>query len=319
MRILTILFFLSTSFFSFSQINCEQTDSLILGPESTPYAQLNRTRGFWFKALSGFEIVGFKAGDGDPQGPGAFAQHQSVEIIEFTALNNTDTMPYDYTDLLAGVTNPHTLLFQAQNMPYGWGSCSVIIEKNKYYAVVGAKNEISSGEMFNSYTTSDSAISLAGKMTRIHWCGVQSSLSTTSPPSGSYFHEPPVERGRIHLLIKTDDSPKAYITADNLDLEGGAFAGTAPYSYNWSTGETTSTIDPTGNGIFWLLVTDAQGCVSDTAFYNYSLSSINQIDFSNKEVHKIINMLGKESNNSSKGPLFYIYKDGTIEKKIILK
>jgi hypothetical protein len=30
-------------------------------------------------------------------------------------------------------------------------------------------------------------------------------------------------------------------------------------------------------------------------------------------------MLGRESNNSSNGPLFYIYKDGTVEKKIILK
>ena len=319
MRILTLLFFVTLPFLSFSQFQCEQTDSLMFGPESTPYAQLNRTRGFWFKAESAFEIIGFLTGDGDPQGPGAFAMHQSIEIIEFTALNNTDTMPYDYTDLLAGVTNPHTLLFGAQNVPYGWTSCSVNIEKNKYYAVVGAKNEISSGEMFSSYSTSDSAIVLDGKLTPIHWCGVQSSLSTTSPPSGSYFHEPPPERGRIHLLINSSSNPTAYINPSGQDLEAGAYGGIPPYSYNWSTGETSSILDPTGNGTFWLLVTDSNGCVSDTSFYSYSLSGISEGDKSNKKLFMITDMLGNKTKNIPNKPLLYIYSDGTVERKIVIE
>ncbi len=38
----------------------------------------------------------------------------------------------------------------------------------------------------------------------------------------------------------------------------------------------------------------------------------------NKELSKIINVLGKKSKPESNTPLFYIYENGTVEKKIIL-
>ena len=41
-----------------------------------------------------------------------------------------------------------------------------------------------------------------------------------------------------------------------------------PYTYEWSTGESTSTIFPLTNGQYWLIVTDTNSCLSDTAFYN---------------------------------------------------
>ena len=37
-----------------------------------------------------------------------------------------------------------------------------------------------------------------------------------------------------------------------------------------------------------------------------------------KEVVKIIDLLGRESKNTNQ-PLFYIYDDGTIEKRIIIE
>lgn len=55
------------------------------------------------------------------------------------------------------------------------------------------------------------------------------------------------------------DSFDAYISID-----GGMFArangGTPPYSYIWSTGDTTNLIFPNSNGTYEVTVTDSQGC-----------------------------------------------------------
>ncbi len=42
-------------------------------------------------------------------------------------------------------------------------------------------------------------------------------------------------------------------------------------TYLWNTGEMTQSIIPSENGEFWCVVTDENGCVSDTAYYNYQL------------------------------------------------
>ena len=47
-------------------------------------------------------------------------------------------------------------------------------------------------------------------------------------------------------------------------------------------------------------------------------TSINE-DTSNKELIKVIDILGRERNKNKNQPLFYIYDDGTVEKKIILE
>jgi len=47
-------------------------------------------------------------------------------------------------------------------------------------------------------------------------------------------------------------------------------------------------------------------------------TSINE-DTSNKELIKIIDILGRERNENKNQPLFYIYDDGTVENKLILE
>ncbi|MBH83801.1 MAG: hypothetical protein CMP70_03915 [Flavobacteriales bacterium] len=50
-------------------------------------------------------------------------------------------------------------------------------------------------------------------------------------------------------------------------------------------------------------------------------NSTNLIDFdivNPKSLYRIIDLLGRESKNLNKQPLFYIYSDGTVEKKIII-
>ena len=140
-----LLFLLSIPMFSFSQINC---DTVMVDPAGTEYTH-TRTRGYWFRANSSFTISAVKAGEGNSLGVNS--TNQSIEIIQFTALNLfSDTIPLGYNDINAGLTNPHTSLFHAQNVPLGWVTCNVNIVKDRYYAILGAKNAALGVSIFNN-------------------------------------------------------------------------------------------------------------------------------------------------------------------------
>jgi len=57
------------------------------------------------------------------------------------------------------------------------------------------------------------------------------------------------------------------IYSQNGSLYANVINGMMPYSYLWNTGETTAFITPSTSGSFWLLVTDAYNCISDTAYF----------------------------------------------------
>ena len=46
-------------------------------------------------------------------------------------------------------------------------------------------------------------------------------------------------------------------------------------NYIWNNGQTGSSIQIDSSGMYWCLVTDVNGCISDTAFYNYTVNSTN--------------------------------------------
>jgi hypothetical protein len=48
-------------------------------------------------------------------------------------------------------------------------------------------------------------------------------------------------------------------------------------------------------------------------------SAVNEVNTNNKQLLKIVDILGKESSPNKKGLLFYIYSDGTVEKKLIIE
>ena len=50
-------------------------------------------------------------------------------------------------------------------------------------------------------------------------------------------------------------------------IEASASNGTPPFSYLWTTGETTSTITPTINGIYGVVATDSDNCIGDTTLF----------------------------------------------------
>ena len=63
------------------------------------------------------------------------------------------------------------------------------------------------------------------------------------------------------------------------------FGGLSPYTFYWSTGETTQTITPQTNGNYWLLVTDSDSCISDTVFYNFLSSNIYDIQINSFNIY----------------------------------
>ena len=110
------------------------------------------------------------------------------------------------------------------------------------------------------------------------------------------------------------------INQSMLDLIVNVNGGTPPYSYTWSTGDTLlSTITPLINGNYTCVVTDKQGCIA-TLFFTVSNIPTSILDInSDKRLIKIVDVLGRESKITKKIPLFYIYSDGTVEKRIIIE
>jgi len=111
------------------------------------------------------------------------------------------------------------------------------------------------------------------------------------------------------------------ITETNNTLSAQVNDGVPPYSYLWSNNEITPNISPNNNGLYWLIVQDVNQCFSDTIFYNFNISIINQYDNSsiNGIPIKIFNSLGQEVNFQHNTILFYLYPNGEIRKQYFIK
>ena len=48
-------------------------------------------------------------------------------------------------------------------------------------------------------------------------------------------------------------------------------------------------------------------------------TAINEFNFPNKKILKVVDVLGKETKGKKNEPLFYIYDDGTVEKRITIE
>ena len=60
----------------------------------------------------------------------------------------------------------------------------------------------------------------------------------------------------------------SFISQSGNDILANALGGNTPYSYECNTGETSNQITPNANGDYWVIITDVNGCVSDTSFIN---------------------------------------------------
>ena len=90
-------------------------------------------------------------------------------------------------------------------------------------------------------------------------------------------------------------------------------------------GQGTNSIDVkwTNSGMFTfsVLETDVNGCVGEevTLLVDIIFNSVEDINSNTGTLTKITDVLGRESKEKSNVPLFYIYDDGTVERKIIVE
>ena len=120
----------------------------------------------------------------------------------------------------------------------------------------------------------------------------------------------------VTLDLTVTGNPISTITQNGTDLEV-----TIADTYSWNTAEITQTITPTANGWYWCIVTDVNGCIGDTAFYEVTniVSAINETINTEKTLLRVTDILGRETPYKKRTTLFYIYDDGTVEKRITIE
>ena len=57
------------------------------------------------------------------------------------------------------------------------------------------------------------------------------------------------------------------ISQIGFDIKANVSSASMPYTYEWNTSEVTGQITPLIDGDYWVIVTDANGCISDTSFF----------------------------------------------------
>ena len=92
--------------------------------------------------------------------------------------------------------------------------------------------------------------------------------------SGDYIDTVVSQNGctsTIYTNLTVADSLIVSISETNLQLNANVSGGVSPYSYTWNTQQITSSITPASNGLYSLYVTDALGCQTDTAYYQFNV------------------------------------------------
>jgi plastocyanin len=104
------------------------------------------------------------------------------------------------------------------------------------------------------------------------------------------------------------------ITSDNIP------SGAAPFDQVWQMpADTFFQYIPQVAGLYQYVCTPhiPNGMIGEFTVIN-GTTAINE-HISNKELIKVTDILGRETKGTKNEPLFYIYDDGTIEKKIIIE
>ena len=99
------------------------------------------------------------------------------------------------------------------------------------------------------------------------------------------------------IWTQTFGNPYGYGVAAKQTADGGYIITGRTSSFGW-------------NGDVWIIKTNQEGEITNT--FNILTSK------SNKKIIKVTDLLGRETKQTNQ-PLFYIYDDGTVEKRIVIE
>ena len=145
-------------------------------------------------------------------------------------------------------------------------------------------------------------------------------LSESEMSAYIYFDNyQPVITNKPLAVYSSNFSTSIALTPYNLEAQ--VIGGASPFTYLWNTNETTQNITIQNPGNYWAIVTDANGCEFETLYYTVTSVGINEIA-GDKSLLRVVDVLGKvvaPKKAIKNTTLFYIYDDGTVEKRITVE
>ena len=188
----------------------------------------------------------------------------NCSVCNFTSITGTDIQTacdsYTWIDGNTYTSSVNTPTFTLTNA----AGCDSIVTLNLTINISNTGTDIQTA--CDSYTWIDGVTYNASNNTATH---------TLTNASGC---------DSVVSLNLTISSIVTTISQNGNDIEATATNGTAPYSYDWNTGETTASIIPADNGMYWVMVSDADSCFADTATFDVTFVSGTGIDNWNNSV-----------------------------------
>tara|TARA_B100001758_G_scaffold247942_1_gene268810 strand:+ start:14698 stop:17064 length:2367 start_codon:yes stop_codon:yes gene_type:complete len=164
------------------------------------------------------------------------------------------------------------------------------------------------------------------------WNNGQSSSIATNLSAGNYVVDIiDVNNCLIEYTFELIEPPFLSVSISSTDetilLNDGTanaivIGGVPTYNYNWSNGVTINSNFNLAPGLYTVDVTDSNGCVASNSVTVNAYNSTNLLNFdtnSNKNLSKILDVLGQEVTYRKNTYLFYFYDDGTVEKRIVVE
>ena len=130
------------------------------------------------------------------------------------------------------------------------------------------------------------------------------------------------ESGYVGILM---DCTMDINIGDTVVISPTLYGGIPPVNYSWSPtiflsdpNNLASLASPTITTIYTVTITDSAGCQDSSICSVYVNPLAIEETEEAKQLIKTVDILGKQAKPKQTGLLFYIYDDGTVEKKIII-
>jgi len=125
---------------------------------------------------------------------------------------------------------------------------------------------------------------------------------------------------QVDILSKPEVSVNdtAICDGDTATLTPNVMSGTGPFTYNWSTGDTTATISvaPDTTTTYWVVVTGVNGCPSDTAYATVTVYPLPVVSVNDASVCYGDTAMLTATVISGNGPFTYLWTTGDTSQTI---